>query len=117
GALLHAVNIKDCKRLRTFRTNAEIKSSPILVNDLVLIGGYDTYLYALEARTGNLRWKLQTEGMVHATPAIQRNLAFIAGCDAIFRASRITDGTQAYQISSGAYPGAPPSIDADRAYF
>ena len=68
-------------------------------------------------RTGGLRWKHQTEGMVHATPAIVGDLAFIAGCDEVFRAIRISDGKQVYEIKIGAYTGASPVIDGDRAYF
>jgi outer membrane protein assembly factor BamB len=71
----------------------------------------------LEAQTGKLRWKVQTEGPVHATPAVQDGLAFIAGCDEIFRAIRVADGTQAYEISAGAYTGASPALAGDRAYF
>jgi outer membrane protein assembly factor BamB len=54
---------------------------------------------------------------VHATPAVQNGLAFIAGCDAKFRAIRITDGRQMFVIESGAYTGASPLLDGDRAYF
>ena len=51
----------DGSRLWTFKTGSEVKSSPTIVDDLVLIGSYDTHLYALDAATGKLRWKLQTE--------------------------------------------------------
>ena len=104
--------------LWTFKTGGEIKSSPVVVNDLVLIGSYDTApLRVSSAKTGALRWKFQTEGPVHATPAVLGDLAFIAGCDAKFRAIRIADGKQAYEISIGAYTGASPVVDGDRAYF
>jgi outer membrane protein assembly factor BamB len=87
------------------------------VNDLVLIGSYDGHLYAVDARTGKQRWKVLTNGQVHATPAVHEGLAFIAGCDSVFRAIRITDGREMYQISSGAYTGASPVVTGDRAYF
>ena len=35
-----------------------------------MIGSYDGFLYALDAATGKLRWKLETDGPVHATPAV-----------------------------------------------
>ncbi|MGH9785468.1 MAG: PQQ-binding-like beta-propeller repeat protein, partial [Terriglobia bacterium] len=75
------------------------------------------HLYALEAPTGKLRWKVQTEGPVHATPAVRDGLAFIAGCDEMFRAIRIADGKQAFEIRAGAYTGASPALDGNRAYF
>jgi len=117
GGLVHAVRRKDGSRLWTFTTGAEIKASPVLVGDLVLIGSYDSHLYALDAGSGRLRWKVQTRGQVHATAAVQDGLTFVAGCDAIFRAIRIADGSEAYQIVSGAYTGASPVLDGDRAYF
>src|SRR5215204_27945 len=38
GGVLHAVNAPDGKRLWTFKANGEIKSSPVVVGDRVLIG-------------------------------------------------------------------------------
>jgi len=55
--------------------------------------------------------------MVHATPAIVGDTAYIAGCDEVFRAIRITDGKQLYEIKVGAYTGASPLVEGDRAYF
>lgn len=117
GGRLHAVDRRDGTARWTFDTDAEIKSSPILVDDLLLIGSYDGHLYALEAATGAERWKAQTEGPVHATPAIQDGLTFVAGCDERFRAIRLSDGGQEYEILAGAYTGASPVLDGDRAYF
>jgi eukaryotic-like serine/threonine-protein kinase len=117
AGLVHAVSLRDGRPLWTFKTGAEIKSSPVLVNDVVLIGSYDTHLYALDARSGKLRWKVATKGQVHATPAVRDGLAFVAGCDAVFRAVRVADGTEAYHVESGAYTGASPLLDNDRAYF
>ena len=58
GGTVHAVNVKDGSRRWTFKTGGEVKSSPTLSGDLVLIGSYDTHLYALDATTGAVRWKL-----------------------------------------------------------
>ena len=110
------MNLRDGKPVWTFKTGAEIKSSPVLINDVVLIGSYDTHLYALDARSGKLRWKVATKGQArHA--AVQDGLAFVAGCDAVFRAIRVADGTEAYHVESGAYTGASPVLDNGRAYF
>ena len=61
------------------------RSSP---DDKVLIGSYDSHLYALGAKDGKLAWKVQTEGYVHATPAVVDGIAYIAGCDEILRGIR-----------------------------
>ena len=70
----------------TFKTGSEVKSSPVVVGDKVLIGSYDAHLYALGAKDGKLAWKVQTEGYVHATPAVVDGIAYIAGCDEVLRA-------------------------------
>src|SRR5205814_4724475 len=41
GGVLHAVNAPDGKGLWTFKANNEIKSSPVVIGDRVLIGSYD----------------------------------------------------------------------------
>jgi len=87
------------------------------VRDFVLVGSYDTHLYALDARTGRVRWKVETKGPVHATLAVLGEIVFIAGCDSTFRAIRIANGTQAYQIDVGSYVGSSPVVEGDRAYF
>ena len=42
----------------TFKTGGEVKSSPVVAGDRVLIGSYDTYLYALGAKDGKVLWKV-----------------------------------------------------------
>ena len=43
----HAVDVATGKAVWTFKTRSEIKSSPIVAGDLVLIGSYDGGLYAI----------------------------------------------------------------------
>ena len=85
--------------------------------DKVLIGSYDSNLYALGAKDGKLAWKVQTEGYVHATPAVVDGVAYIAGCDEILRGIRIADGVEVLKMPFGAYTGASPAIVDGRAYY
>ena len=101
----------------TFKTGTEIKSSPVVTGDKVLIGSYDSHLYALGAKDGKLAWKVQTEGYVHATPAVVDGVAYIAGCDEILRGIRVTDGVEVLKMPFGAYTGASPAIVEGRAYY
>lgn len=117
SGVLHAVSAADGRGLWTFKGEAEIKSSPVIVGDRLLIGCYDESLYCLSAKTGSLIWKFKTSGYVHCTPAVSAGLAFIAGCDEVFRAIRISDGKEVYNVNSGAYTGASPTIVGDMAYY
>ena len=76
---------------------------------MVLIGSYDTHLYALDAATGKLRWKLQTDGPVHATPAVVRRRRLHRRLRRGFRAVRVADGKELFKIAAGAYTGASPA--------
>ena len=117
GGVVHAVNAPDGKRLWTAKTGGEIKSSPVVVGDRLLIGSYDEQLYCLSTRNGAVLWKFKTNGPVHSTPSITNNLAFIAGCDAVFRAIRISDGKEVFNVSSGSYTGASPALRGGSAFY
>jgi outer membrane protein assembly factor BamB len=117
GGWFHAVNATDGKKLWAFKAGSEIKSSPVVVGDRVLIGSYDQHLYCLSTRTGALIWKVKTNGPVHSTPSVAGGLAFVAGCDELFRAIRVADGHEMFTVSSGAYTGASPALLGDSAYY
>ena len=117
GGWLNAVNASDGKKMWAFKTGGEIKSSPVVVGDRVLIGSYDEHLYCLSARNGSVLWKFKTNGPVHSTPGIADGMAFIAGCDEVFRAIRISDGKEVFSVSSGAYTGASPALRGGAAFY
>jgi len=117
GGVLHAINASDGKGLWTFKTASEIKSSPVVVGDRVLIGSYDENLYCVSARNGSVIWKFKTNGPVHSTPSISSGMAFFAGCDEMFRAIRIADGKEAFSVSSDAYTGASPALRGNSAFY
>ena len=117
GGWLNALNAADGKKLWAFKTGSEIKSSPVVVGDRVLIGSYDQHLYCLSTRNGSVLWKVRTDGPVHGTPGISGGTAYITGCDEVFRAIRISDGVQIFQVASGAYTGASPALRGGAAFY
>ena len=54
SGILHAVDASTGHALWTYQTDGEIKSSPVITNDTVLIGSYDGHLYGLAKKTGEL---------------------------------------------------------------
>ncbi len=117
GGWINAINATDGRKLWAFKAGSEIKSSPVVVGDRVLIGSYDQHLYCLSTRSGSVLWKFKTDGPVHSTPGISGGNAFIAGCDEMFRAIRISDGKDVFNVSSGAYTGASPALKGEAAYY
>jgi outer membrane protein assembly factor BamB len=116
AGVLHAVDVATGKARWTFETQSEIRSSPVVVDDHVLIGSYDGTLYCLSLE-GSLIWQVTTDGPVHATPAVRDGVAYIAGCDETLRAIRLSDGAQVFTMSSGAYTGASPALAGSRAFY
>jgi len=117
GGTFHAVDARTGKALWTYKTGTEIKSSPVVVEDKVLIGSYDEHLYCLNAKTGAVIWKFKIDGPVHATPSIANGMAYLAGCDEIFHAVRLSDGKEAFRVSSGAYTGASAAVSGTTAFY
>ena len=101
----------------TYKTQAEIKSSPVVVGDKVLIGSCDGHLYGLNAATGKFLWKVSTDNYVHATPAIWNGVAYFGGCDEVFHGVRISDGVRVVSLATEAYTAASPAIAAGIAYY
>ncbi|HLW77712.1 MAG TPA: PQQ-binding-like beta-propeller repeat protein, partial [Bryobacteraceae bacterium] len=47
SGVIHAVKAADGSKLWTFTANGEVKASPVIVDDRVIIGSYDGNLYCL----------------------------------------------------------------------
>ncbi len=109
-ASVHAVQAATGKAAWTFKTDGEIKSSPVVSGDRVLIGSYDSNLYALGAKDREARLEGADRRLRARHAAVVDGVAYIAGCDEILRGIRIRDGREVFEMSSGAYTGASPAI-------
>jgi glucose dehydrogenase len=76
-------------------------SSPVVVNDTVYLGSGDTYVYALEAATGQLKWKFKTGDVVHASPAISDGRLFIGSWDSYFYSLDAATGKEFWRFKTG----------------
>ena len=54
GGWINALNASTGQKLWAYKTGGEIKSSPVVVGDRVLIGSYDQTLHCLSTRNGSL---------------------------------------------------------------
>jgi outer membrane protein assembly factor BamB len=117
NGVLHAVNAAGGKGLWTFKTEAEIRSSPVIAGDRLLIGSYDGSLYCLSRRNGKLLWKFTTSSYVHGTPAVSGGVAYVSGCDEIFHGIRLTDGAEVVQFPAGGPAAASPAMLDQWAWF
>ena len=79
-------------------------SSPAVWNGAVYFGSGDSNIYALNAGTGELKWKFHTGDVVHASPAISGGTLFVGSWDSYFYAINATSGKEQWRFKTGEDP-------------
>jgi outer membrane protein assembly factor BamB len=79
-------------------------SSPAVWNGAVYFGSGDGNIYALDASTGQLKWKFHTGDVVHASPAISGGTLFVGSWDSYFYAINATSGREQWRFKTGEDP-------------
>jgi eukaryotic-like serine/threonine-protein kinase len=76
-------------------------SSPTVAGGKVVFGSGDGNVYALDARTGTLKWRFKTGDVVHASPAISNGVVFVGSWDGYFYAIDVESGKQKWRLETG----------------
>src|SRR4029453_8716457 len=76
-------------------------SSPVAADGAVYFGSGDGNLYALDAATGDLRWKFKTGDVVHASPAFVKGVVFVGSWDSYFYAVDAKTGKEKWRFHGG----------------
>ena len=79
-------------------------SSPAVSNGAVYFGSGDGNIYALDATTGDLKWKFKTGDVVHASPAIVDGRLYIGSWDSYFYALDSATGKELWRFKTGEDP-------------
>lgn len=79
-------------------------SSPVIAQNTVYFGSGDGNLYALDAATGDLRWKFKTGDVVHASPAFANGVLFFGSWDSYFYAVDAKTGKEKWRFHGGEDP-------------
>ena len=79
-------------------------SSPAYWDGTVYFGTGGGNVYALDAASGNLKWKFQTGDVVHASPAIADGTIFIGSWDSYFYALDAATGKEKWRFKTGEDP-------------
>lgn len=91
--------------LWTFETDSYIASSPAVVDGVVYIGSDDYTLYAIDAETGNLKWKYRARNTtsptrVHSSPTVADGKVFMCAYDTIYAVDK-NAGTLLWTYKTG----------------
>jgi outer membrane protein assembly factor BamB len=79
-------------------------SSPVVVGGAVYFGSGDGNLYALDAATGELKWKFKTGDVIHASPAYADGVLFVGSWDSYFYAVDAATGKEKWKFHGGEDP-------------
>lgn len=105
----------DGKKLWEFQTEEEVRAKPAVSNGMVLVGSYDSNLYALDIKTGKQIWKFDTDGGVCVQPAIYKNMV-IFGSEDYFVYAVDLQGKQLWKVSTHHFVRSSPRVLDDRVY-
>jgi outer membrane protein assembly factor BamB len=101
-------------------------SSPVIKPNekagIVYFGSSDSFVYAVDAENGNLKWKFKTEGPVHSSPALDHGKLFIGSWDNHLYALDAQSGQALWRFNTGEKAmmhgiQASPSVDNGSVYF
>src|SRR5690606_26051431 len=70
-------------------------------NLTLFVGSSEGYLYAIDGKTGALRWKFKTNGAIRSTPAIYNGKVFIGSWDTYVYAIDQKTGRQLWRYKTG----------------
>jgi eukaryotic-like serine/threonine-protein kinase len=79
-------------------------SSPVVAQGAVYFGSGDGHVYAVDAASGELRWKFQTGDVVHASPAFADGVLFFGSWDSYFYAVEAATGKEKWRFHGGEDP-------------
>lgn len=79
-------------------------SSAAVVAGTVYFGSGDGNVYALDAESGQLKWKFATGDVVHASPAVAEGMIFIGSWDSYFYALDAATGELKWRFKTGDDP-------------
>jgi eukaryotic-like serine/threonine-protein kinase len=84
----------------SFQVEDAVRSSPLMVNGMVLVGSYDNNLWALDAKDGTMKWKCATEGGIGSSPGYNGGIVFIGSSDQRLHAIDIRTGKRSWTFKT-----------------
>ncbi len=118
---LSALSLRTKKILWEYETEGQLSGSANIIGEggrrYVLFGSYDYYLYCLDAATGTLISRFESNYYINGAVASSGRFAVFGGCDALVRKVDVLRGVMTDSLQLVAYVPASPAIDNNTAYI
>ena len=102
-------------RIRWQRTIGPSESSPLVADNMVIVGDWSHDVYAFTAASGNLRWHFKAGGLVKGAISLSGNRVFFGSYDTHVYALNLQTGKQVWRASSQPRIGRTGTFYADAA--
>jgi outer membrane protein assembly factor BamB len=114
GGLVFCVDWRQAKVVWTFedQRGREIRSSPAVDNQILVIGSRSKNVYGLDPKTGDKVWQFLCRRMVDASPVIVGDRVIVAGSDGLLYLLSAETGELLWQREmGGSFSGSPAVAD------
>lgn len=75
-------------------------SSAAVLGDTAVVGAGDGFLYALDSKSGRIRWKFRTGGRIRSSPAVSDGIVYVASYDGSVYAIQFKSGKQLWRYDT-----------------
>jgi len=89
-------------------------STAAVVNGLVIVGGRDKMVHALDAGSGKAKWTFMTRARVDSSPVVVGGRVYVGSSDGRFYVLSVEKGQKLYEFDAGAPLTASPAVAAGR---
>ncbi len=97
-----------------YKTDGQIRSSPIHIDGNVLFGSYDRNFYSVDSATGLLRWKIPTNDVISSSPAFHNQFVYFGSHDRYIYCVDVIDGEIEWKKpTSGLIKSSPTIYNGD----
>lgn len=96
-----------------------IQSSPAVVNGVVYVGARDGFIYAIDAASGALKWRVDHHiSWINSSPAVDKGVLYAGSSDAHFlQAVDVATGKEIWKAQSNGIVWSSPAVTDRFAYW
>ncbi len=87
-----------------------IVSSPSIADNTLYIGMRDSCIYAIDAISGSVEWKVKTSGWIDASPLLWEKMCIVGGSDGHIYVLDTRNGTQLTLLTAGYQLSSPAAL-------
>jgi eukaryotic-like serine/threonine-protein kinase len=106
---LYALDSSSLNQLWSFKTKAQMWTTPSLDNGTLYVGSFDKNVYAVNAIDGTAKWSFPTQGAIVATPVVAGGRVYVATFDQHVYALDEGTGSLVWQYPAAGAAAVPAS--------